>query len=505
MELPPPTPPSFSCARRWTIGLHVALSIVAALSLVVMTNYLAARYFTRLYWVQDNPNRLSSLTVDLLKSLTNQVKITVYFDKQYSLFSSVSSLLNEYQLANPHLTVDYVDYIRNPSAAVLVKERYKLALLGEEFAKNLVIFDYNGRVKMVHEKELYDYDLAAVMKGQSQEFKRSNFKGEVVFTSALLSITDTKGFKAYFLEGLEHSPQDDDAVMGYSKFALLLQQLNVQVDVIRLGTQEIPSNCSLLIIAGPTQALSTLEQEKINQYLNQGGRLLLLLSARHQGGLGLDRLLANWQLRVGNDLVAETPSLNHASGNRYELVITNYPTPGHPIARPLLRSRLHLLYPRSVDKQPNVKTDADSPKVELLAASSADGIAIPASDFREGVPYPDLLRDRRGVIPVIAAVEKGSLQGVSADKTTRLVVCGDSIFLGNKLIDSLENRDFAVLAINWLLDRPRLMGGIAPRPLKEYQVVISATQMTALRWILLAGLPGSVLFLGLLVWLRRRA
>jgi len=105
----------------------------------------------------------------------------------------------------------------------------------------------------------------------------------------------------------------------------------------------------------------------------------------------------------------------------------------------------------------------------------------------------------------MVALEKGNLPGVSGDRTTtRMVVVGDWLFLANAPIDALANRDFAVLAVNWLLDRARLMGGIGPRPVHEYQLMLTQVQLSMLRWLMLAGLPGGVLVLGGLVWLRRR-
>jgi ABC-type uncharacterized transport system involved in gliding motility auxiliary subunit len=85
------------------------------------------------------------------------------------------------------------------------------------------------------------------------------------------------------------------------------------------------------------------------------------------------------------------------------------------------------------------------------------------------------------------------------------VVVGESGFLGNQLIESLANRDFASLSVNWLLDRVMLMGGIGPRPITEYRLMMTREQVRSLRWILLAAIPGGVLLLGVLVWLRRRA
>jgi len=53
------------------------------------------------------------------------------------------------------------------------------------------------------------------------------------------------------------------------------------------------------------------------------------------------------------------------------------------------------------------------------------------------------------------------------------------------------------------LDRSQLLA-IGPRPIRQYRISMTQSQMTAARWILLAGMPGGVLLLGLLVWLRRR-
>ncbi len=41
------TSPSFSAFRKFTHSLNVVLSVVAALALVLMVNYLAARHFKR--------------------------------------------------------------------------------------------------------------------------------------------------------------------------------------------------------------------------------------------------------------------------------------------------------------------------------------------------------------------------------------------------------------------------------------------------------------------------
>jgi len=107
--------------------------------------------------------------------------------------------------------------------------------------------------------------------------------------------------------------------------------------------------------------------------------------------------------------------------------------------------------------------------------------------------------------PVLAAVEQKPVAGVVNRRgNTRIVVAGDSIFLGNYYIEGGANRDFLSYAANWLLDRQELLAGISPQPVKEFRLMLTQKQSRQLDWLLLGALPGGVLFFGWLVWLVRR-
>ncbi len=55
----------------------------------------------------------------------------------------MSDLLGEYRLVNPRITVQTVDYTRDPGLAQKVKAKYNLSAPTD---KNLVIFDCEGKV-----------------------------------------------------------------------------------------------------------------------------------------------------------------------------------------------------------------------------------------------------------------------------------------------------------------------------------------------------------------------
>jgi hypothetical protein len=136
---------------------------------------------------------------------------------------------------------------------------------------------------------------------------------------------------------------------------------------------------------------------------------------------------------------------------------------------------------------------ADAPKVDELAFSGSDSLLL----NQHGLPPRSY--------PLMAAVEQNEVKGLATTHGgCRIVAVGDSIFLSNRVIDALANRDFAGYAANWLLDRPTLLKGIGPRPVVEFRLVMTRQQQRQVHWLLLGALPGGVLMLGGLVWLRRR-
>jgi hypothetical protein len=248
-----------------------------------------------------------------------------------------------------------------------------------------------------------------------------------------------------------------------------------------------------LIIARPVNPIAPVELERIEKYLNQGGRLLVLLGRIPIGPQrGLERLLANWGVAVGENRVVDRAQSK--AGELQQTIVTSFGD--HAIVKPLRGSRLAMILPRSVSQRIKSQQSADAPKVAELAFTGPEGIASRLDNRTE----------LTGSIPLMACVEKGSIPGISLDRgATRLIVVGESSFLGNGIIESGANRDFARNAVNWLLNRDLLLEGISPHPIKDYRIIMTEGEMKMLRRVFLAGFPGSVMLCGFLVWLRRRS
>jgi len=489
MTASPKPQPSFSPGRRWKIGFNVVVRTVLVLAVVVMVNYLGGLFTKRFYLSSQTRVELSSRTLNVLHSLTNHVAVTLYYDTQDDFYPTIMALLDEYRAANPNISIRAVDYVRDAGEAEKIKVRYKL---DSPTDKNLIIFDCDGRTKIANGDALTQYTLEQIPNEKEREFRRKPvaFRGEMMFTSMLLAVTNPKPFKAYFLQGHGEPSLTDSGETGYLKFAAILAQNYIQVQPLELlSDHPVPADCDLLIIAGPRTRFSNPELLKIEQYLSRGGRLFLLLdysSLRHP--TGLDDILRHWGVNVGDDVVQDP---QHTTASGQDVIVWRFSQ--HPVVNPLTQLALQMILPRPVSGLNWQNPPADAPKVDELAFSGSDSVLM----NEPGLPPRSY--------PLMVAVEQNEVKGVAvAHSGTRMVVAGDSLFLDNQLIDGGANRDFAGYAVNWLLARPTLLKGIGPRPVVEFRLLMTREQQHKVRWLLLAALPGGVLALGGLVWLRRR-
>jgi hypothetical protein len=489
-------PTSFSKGRRWVIGINSALAAIAFLAIVVMANYLASGHFKRTQWGSGAAFKLSPQTEGLLKSLTNNIEVTIFFaphGDEEDLYSLVTGLLSEYHNANPkHIHVKTLDYTRFDADAKAFLNAHKLTGLKE---RDFVLFESNGHTKIHYAKNLAEYDFSAVLAGKSKTVRRSAFRGEMFFTSAILSVSFPRPLKTYFLYGHgEHNPgnpadeTESRSSVSYGKFAgILKDEADSDWDRLSLqGTNAIPADCQLLVVAGPSRArLLPEEVAKIDEYLKQGGRLLALLNKE----CGLEEVLQTWGVKLG-----EAPLVEHDSRFRIGLSDKDFLTARlgtHPLMKPLLTEQMpiRIAAPRPVFVTKSKTPGA--PEISVLAETS------------DVATYGD----KRGVFPLIVAVEQGIIKGVNTTRGggTHMIVVGDADFLDDSMIDSVANHYFASLAVDWLLERPEvLLNGVTAHPIREYKLLMSGSQMFAMQWLFLAGFPGCVLVLGTLVWLRRR-
>jgi ABC-type uncharacterized transport system involved in gliding motility auxiliary subunit len=493
MSDPQKTRPSFSTANRWRIGADVVLRTLLVVAVAGMLNYLGARFYHRFHLSERTRQSLSSRTLNVLESLTNHVQLTLYYDRQANFYPEVLALANEYRAASKKISVQTVDYNRDPGHAQLIKTKYGLSAQSD---KDLVIFDGGAdHVRTFPGDQLTltkDVQVAPTDPKQQLEFERRPiaFRGEQAFTSILLSMNEPR-LKAYFLQGHGEVSLSDSGQRGFEKFTAIVEQNGIALtNLDGIPSTGVPMDCSLLIIAAPSHPLDAAELAQIASYLQQGGRLLALFSYYPEAPTtGLEKVLQTWGVGVMDDVVQD---FNYAT-TRDGPDIVIYQFGKHPVVDSAAKLHMHVYQPHPVIPLPAAQS-ANAPEVTPLFGSS---------------PGSTLLMNRNEPArsySLACAVEQKPVAGVTNPRgTTRMIVAGDATFLGNVLIDSGGNRDFLNASLNWLCNRPLLLvGGIGPRPITNLRLEITVPEKRELNWLLLGALPGSVLALGWVVWLVRR-
>jgi hypothetical protein len=501
MSADPKSIPSFSSAGRWRIGFDMVLRTLLVVAVVAMVNFLGTKFFHRFYLSSQAQVALASRTLAVLRSVTNRVDVTLYYNRmpdKPNFYSDVAALLNEYRAANQNISVRTVDYVRDPGQAEIVKEKYR-QYFGSQSDKDLVIFDCAGRVKVFPGDALISYQskLTGVQTNADNpgrpelEFERRpvTFNGERAFTSILLALANPQPIKAYFVQGQGEPSLTDSGNVGYQKFASVLQENYISVTNLDwLGNTGVPMDCGLLIIAGPDHPFQEAELEQISRYLREGGRLLVLFNFASQGHpTGLETVLQPWGIDVMDDIAQDA---GHTI-TTHDIIVDTFGK--HPVVDALSHVQLQLYSPRPIVALPQSSQVANAPQVDVLFGTSAAGTLL----ANRNLPPQNY--------PLACAVEQKPVAGVTHPRgNTRIIAVGDDIFLGNYYIDSGGNRDFLNAAVNWLCDRPLLLAGIGPRPVMDFRLQITRHQERQLSWLLLAALPGAVLVFGWLVWLVRR-
>lgn len=484
--------------HRVTIGFNVLLQILLVLALVVAVNWIVSRRYVRLDWTKAGYYQLSEKTKQFLGSLQEPIQAIVYLpprvdsDSGAKTIEDVRHLLEEMQfVGQDKFRVEYVDPDRQRARAEALAEQYKFD------EPNVVIFVCGTRHKFVTLRDIVDVDFNQFSAGPPRV---KAFKGEGVFLSAMQTVTAEQPATVYFLTGHgERDPEGFDPRTGYSTLATYIKRDFITVAKWNLLEQQaLPTNATALVIAGPRRKFSDVEQNAVDQYLKNRGRLLILLDAHQQSGL--EPLLKRWGVQVDDDIVMRRAgALLGTELLDVNAVVTTYAP--HPVTAKLTGTNTEFPYARSIRRAPRTETaTADQPRVtELLKTSAAYWGETEDSDRASFDPAIDLA----GPLSLAVAVETGQPRDATVDLgVTRLIAVGSSGFADNSSLTG-GNLDFFMSALNWLLKRDEILA-VGPKTPQEFRLDMSPQEMRAVGILTLFGLPVAVGLIGLTVWLRRR-
>ena len=449
-------------ARQTKYAAYATTYILVIIAVIVVANLLGDRYNKSYDATANKRYSLSEQTAKIVKGLKQDATIT-YFN-QSGRFRDGKDLLDEYANLSPKVHVKYVDPDKDPQEA--------------------------------REAGIRNYGTAIVQVGAKKEEAKS--MTEEGITGAFIRDLKSNTRTVCFVQGSGEHQIDDSDREGLSKFKDLVAKDNYQSkSVDLLQTAEVPSDCTVLLIAGPTRNYEQPEVDAIKKYVENGGRAFFMLDPPLKMGRSniadndaLSGVLQSWGVTVEKDLVVDRLGQLVGLGAQVALV-AEYSR--QPIVSEMKGETTGFPLSRSLDIKNTDKTTAEKlfdSSGGSFATTNLNSPAVKASDPT----------NKKGPLPLAAAgtynTGKEKLQG-------RFVVFGSSTWALNQFITFNGNEDLALNAVNWLSSDEDLIS-IRPKPQDDRRITMTRAQMGLVRATSLFVLPLIIVVAGVGVWWKRR-
>ncbi len=419
---------------------------------------LSARYPLSRDLTQTKLNSLELGSVNALKMLQGEVKITVYATEQNVKLGDLRRLIREfvaiYQRYKPDITLTFVDPLKEPDAM----RKASIQSNGE------MIVEYGGR--SAHLVSL----------------------NEQTLSSALLGLAHSKNELLMYLEGHGERKLDGAANHDLGDFGKRLQKNGYRISSLNLTVSpDVPSNASLLVLTHPQAPLLQGEVDKILRHIANGGNLLWLIDAEPLRGL--EPVADKLGLLLTPGAVID-PAAQDMNAPANWALSTDYPS--HPVTD---NFNLITVFPfaRGLDSNEN-----NAWQRQTLVVAAPRGW-ISQTPFKPGNKlHMDKNHDIPGPVNLAIAMQRSV-----NDKVQRIIVVGGASFLANAYSGNGGNIDLGINMVNWLSNEDKLIT-IQPRANKDGNITLSTHQLTIISISLVIALPLLLLLVAGVQWWRRR-
>lgn len=462
--------------RTALYGMNTAILVVVVLGILVFLNLISHRHKHRFDHTSSGFYTLAPQTQKIVATLPRNVTMTAFFQNESAQKAEFKNLMDGYLELTDKVKLNFVDPDKNPA----VTKQYGVTTYG-----------------------------TVVLESGKQETKVQSPTEENVSNAILKVIKDEKK-KIYFLEGHGEQDPDNTEAQGYSTAKQALERDGFIVEkLLLLQAGKIPSDAQALVIAGPEKPILAEEQNALEDYLNRGGAVFLLLDPQSQSGL--EPFLSQWGVEVKEDIVID-PMSKLFGGDYAAPVVNQYVV--HDITKDF---GLPTIFPvvRSVSVGPMM----EGIEVNELLQTGENSWAETSFDSKQ-VKF-DEGADRKGPVPIAVIATKIIASGDKKDesqenaeaenasekkpqeKKTNLLVLGDSDFANNNYFNFSGNGDFFLNTTSWLAEEESLIS-IRPRERKDTPIQLTRAWGSAIFILGTILFPGIVVLTGIRTWWRRR-
>lgn len=452
-------------------GANLAVMITVFIGVIITLAVFSDTHKKRYDLSKTGRFTLSSQTKKLVGSLTSDVKAIAFYRNESGTMHAMQrqaarDLLEEYAGLSDKFTFTFIDPDANPGLA----SKY-----GVSEYRIIMLFAGDKQAKIGNEKE-------------------------EKLTNGLIKLLKQKQKTVYFVTG--HGEKDTASTNkeGYkaAKEALINESYQVK-ELPLLQVESIPSDASVVVLAGPTRDLDQAELDKLDKRYKSGGAIFAMIDPGHPAGFAT--WLEGYGFKLQNDIIIDQQSQVYGANYLTPVVYAYHKK--HPLTQDFTLASYF-----TIANSVYMQEDPKQGRYELALTGPNSWTEVDKNQLESGQAEYNEDREKRGPIPVMAvtttpAGEETDAEGTKREKYGKMILVGDSDFANNTNINLAGNGDLFLNTVNWLAEEADLIA-VRAKGANVSPVILTASQGRAIFWIPVIMVPSAVLMAGIGVYSRRR-
>lgn len=490
--------------------------------------YLSSRQNYTIYWdtTSTKSNSLSEVGQEIAKKIEGEVKVTTYVNMMaphaWNLFPQSRNrdlaIMERYKRFIPGIDYKYVYYYADLADSTYAWYRNRsnsksFQSIAENFAENgdLSIKDFIGPEEI---KKVINLEPEGYLNVRKLEYNGKStylrffpgepnpYAGDAEWMAAFKRLLDGQ-VKVSFLTGNNERDVETKNDRGYreisasvtSRIALVNQGFDV--DTLNINESDVRVDVNLLVLADPTIALSSVAQQRLMNYINRGGNLLITTEPGRQAiinpflsQLGI-RVLPGMLINPNRDLSIDQISATfspEASGldSIFDKALQNK-------VPSILKTAAAINYSTS-----------NTFRIRKILNSTLGGwnrispLDINTTTAKFSTEHGDL----KGEFPITIAMSRNI-----ANREQRIIISAEADFLSNSTYTNGRTDADKLIMLNGVmrwLSYGKFPIAIVNPVAKDITLNISKAQVTSLMMVFKYIMPSLIVLIGIIVLLRRR-
>ncbi|MCD8158855.1 MAG: GldG family protein [Clostridiales bacterium] len=465
--------------KRLRYGTYSTLSAVVVIAIAVVINLIAGKVNYKKDLTPNSIYAITEATQSVLDGLTDDVTIYALYQTNQE-DSVITQVLDQYENASGKISVSVKDPVLYPQFV----EKYTD---GGSVSTGSLIVECGKKYKIVPSFELYstgtDY-----LTGDSTQ----NISAESKITSAIQYVTAESLPVIYTVTGHNEMTLSD---LG-SPLAEDLETANYEVREINLFDEDIPEDCSILLLTTPQSDYTADEAAKVKAYLANDGRALFLIDYMYNTFENVSSILADYGVSLDNPVIFEGDA-NYQYQNYPTAILPDIAI--HDATAEMAQSRALFLTAYGITTLDDKRV---STTVEPLLTTSSSAFGKMTED--ETITKQE--GDTDGPFDVAVAVTDNTYTDTS--HITKLIVCSGyyyTLYAQADAMVSYGNSQFVMGCVKWLSDNyDTSTVTIASKSLASETFYTDYAQSERIKYTCVIFLPVFIIGMGFVVWLSRR-